>query len=729
MKKIIYKLSFILLVILTSNNLWAQSKNNKSPEYILSQMSENDKIREMYGVDNFLTWIFNSMIKVGLTNKSNFATSGGNKKLGIPVLRFTDGHKGITSGGKYTAFPATISRSSAFDRDLEYRVGLAISSEAEAAGASAIGGCTANLLRNPRGGRSEESYGEDSFLAGELGAAFAKGIQHTGKVMAVGKHLALYSIENNRFNVNARVDERALREVYLPHFKKMVQEGGLAGMMSSYNKINGTYASENEELLSTILRKDWGFKGFVISDWEYGTYSTAKAIKAGLNIEMPMAHYYSKDSIKQAIKNNQITWKDVDNAVLPIITQKLKYGQNKPHQLDKNVRNENQKLSQEVAEKGMVLLKNEGVLPFSATKVKNIVLVGELAKYHNLGEITYIPNVPERLRMTPYKGMKNVLKDADVNVWYTDGKNTVELERLVSRADAIVVCVGFTTIDEAENFHTSEGQPILSVVGGGDRDNLNLHPDDIALINMCSRYNKKNMAVVVFGGGTPVVNNWIDRTPALLVGGIPGMEGGNALANILFGNVNPSGKLPYSIYKDENDYPSFPNSHLQSQRPWEINEKKFQSPFDVDYDYYIGYTLAEKKNIPVSYPFGFGLSYTHFSFGTPSTSQSIYGENDDIKVNVRVTNTGQMKGGEVVQVYAGFENAKIERPNKVLKGFEKVYLNAGESKDIQISIPVKELAYWDAGSKSWEVEKIAYTLYVGNSSKAEDLQKIQVSVQ
>ena len=727
MKKTIYKLNILFISILASNILWAQ-KNNQSPEYVLSQMSEDDKINELNGVDNYLSWIFNSMLKKGLTNKSALAPSGGNKKLDIPTLLFTDGHKGVTAGGRFTAFPSTLLRGASFDKDLEYRIGQAMSSEAEAAGANLIGGCTANLLRNPRGGRSEESYGEDTYLSGEMATAMVKGVQKSGKIMANGKHFALYSIENNRFNVDVKVDERALREVYLPQFKKMVQEGDLASMMSGYNKVNGVYCSENKHLLTDILRNEWGYKGFVVSDWIYGTYSTAKALKAGLNIEMPMKHYFSKDSIMYAIKTNQITWKDVDNAVLPILKQKLKYGQNDSHRLDASTIQKNRALSQEAAEKGMVLLKNECVLPFSQNKVKTILLVGELAKYHNLGEFTYIPDVPKRLRITPYKGMKNVLKDTNVSVWYTDGKNKDELEKLASRADAIVVCAGFTSIDEAENFHTSEGQPILPVVGGGDRDNLNLHPDDIALINLCSRYDKKNMVVVLFGGGTPVVSNWINRTSALLVGGIPGMQGGNALANILFGKVNPSGKLPYSIYENENDYPSFPNSHLQAQQPWEINEKKFQSPFEVKYDYYLGYTLAEKNKIAVSYPFGYGLSYTKFAIDNISTNKQSYSEDDMIEVTCKVTNAGKMQGGEVVQAYVGFENAKVERPAKVLKAFSKVYLSSNQSQNVKLQIPVKDLAYWDVETQSWKVEKIQYTIYVGNSSKAEDLQKVEITV-
>lgn len=726
MKNNIFKISLMLVgLCLFSTSVNAQQK--LSAEEVLAKMTPEQKIKELYGVDEFLDWIFKNMMHNGTTGKDNPATSGGDKDLGIPQLRFTDGHKGVKAGGKFTTYPTTLLRGATFDKELEYRVGKAIATEMEAGGNSLFGGCTVNIIRNPRGGRTEEAYGEDTYHSGELGTEMVKGVQESGKVMALAKHYIMNSIENTRFDVSANVNERAMREVYLPQFKKMVQEGKLAAVMSSYNKINGVYASDSKLLLNDILRDEWGFDGFVISDWVNGTYSTAKSIKAGMNIEMPMARYHSKDSIMAAIDKGQITWGDVDKLVLQVIKKKMEFGQSKQHKLDAKVRANNEALAQEVAEKGIILLKNDNVLPFDKKNVKNILYVGQLAKFHNLGQKGYIPYTPNRKKLTPVEGAGVYLKGSDVNIWYTDGKNKAELDQLATRADAVVVCVGFTDIDEGENFTNTDGSPILSVVGGGDRYNMNLHQDDINLINITRRHNP-NMAVVMFGAGTPVVDQWIKRAPALLVGGIPGQNGAVALAKILFGDVSPSGKLPYSIYKNENDYPAIPDSHLQAQQPWDVRDNHFNDPFNVDYGYYMGYTLAERNNIPVSFPFGFGLSYTDFNINNVQTDKKVYGANDVIKVTCKVANVGKMKGGEAVQVYVGFENAKVERPVKALKGFEKVYLEAGKSQNVTIEVPVKELAYWDVASQSWKVEHIDYTLYVGNSSRNQDLQRVQISI-
>lgn len=724
MKSIIYKFKTTACLLLISCGLIAQ--NVETAESILAKMTPAEKLTQLYGMNGFVNYNINSTINKALTGKSLPNTSGKSMKS-LPTLSMSDGHKGIVTHGYWTLFPPTLTRAASFDTELEYRVGKAMSVEAQAAGINTWLGGTANLLRNPRGGRSEESYGEDSYLSGAMGVQLVKGVQEDKKVMAVAKHFALYSVEDNRVNVNITADERTLREVYFPHFQKMVQEGNVAAVMSGYNKINGEYCSESKYLLTDILRTDWGFKGFVTTDWVYGLGDTQRGIKAGLNIEMPAKHHYSPDSIMSAIAKNKITWKDIDALVLPIIRTKLVYGESKAHSLDSKILQADRTLSREVAEKSLVMLKNESILPLSTKEVRNILVVGELAKFDNMGDFLYLGDYPKSRAVSPLAGIEKYLNGTGVVVNYTDGKDKIELRRLATHADAIIICVGYTTADESENLVDPEGNKILDAKLGGDRENMNLHQLDLDLIRMTPRYCKKT-TVVFFGGGTPVVSPWINSTPSLLYAGYFGMEGGNALANILFGKVNPSGKLPYSIFENEVDYPAIPDHPRKKVDSWEIQEKNVSDPYQVNYGYYLGYTLAEKKNIPVSFNFGYGLSYTNFKIDNIVTDKKEYTEDDVIKVKCKVTNIGKLKGAEVVQVYVGFENAKVDRPVKVLKGFSKVEVDANGSSIVEVSIPVKELAFWDVNSKSWKVEKIAYPVYVGNSSRFEDLQKLDIAV-
>lgn len=712
-----------------SSGIFAQ--RTETAESILAKMTPAEKIAQMYGEKSANDYMIASILKQGLTGKSTAARSGELKKYNIPAFVYADGHKGVISQGKWTVFPPTLTRSASFDKELENRVGQVFGEEAKASGINALGGVTANLLRNPRGGRSEESYGEDPMLSALMGVQLVKGIQKDNHVMAVLKHFAMYSIEESRLFLNVTTNERTLREVYLPHFQKMVQDGNAAAIMSAFNKINGEFCGENKYLLTDILRNDWGFKGFVTSDWVYGFYNSVKGIKAGLNQEMPAMQHYSVDSIMSDIAKNKISWSDIDALVLPILRQKLAYGENKPYNLDKETKIKHRQLSQEVEEKSIVMLKNENVLPLSTKSVKSILVIGELAKCYNLGEPMHTSDVNERDVITPLKGLKNYLKGTDVVINYCSGNDKTEVERLGKNADAIILCVGYSSADESEYVYSPEGENVIHQLMGGNRKSMNLHQNHIDLINLIPRYCPKT-TVVFFGSGCPIVSTWIKRAQSLLFAGYQGMAGGNALANVIFGKVNPSGKLPYSIFERESDYPLFPgglNKPVSTASDYVGVQNKAVDPYEINYDYYLGYTLAEKQNIPVSFHFGYGLSYTQFTIGNIASDKKLYSETDTIKVKCTVKNTGEVQGGEVVQLYAGFENAKVDRPVKVLKNFAKVYVNAGETAQVELSIPVKDLAYWDVTTNSWKVEKINYPLYIGNSSRMEDLQRLEIIVQ
>ncbi len=704
------------------------AQTQETAESILSKMTPAEKIDQINALDSYDDHIIKSQLHKGLTNKSIAVFGGELKKFNLPPLVFADGHKGVIEQGNWTFFPPTLTRAGSFDPELEYRIGKIMGMEAEAAGINTYFGATVNLLRNPRGGRSDESYGEDTYLTGVMGTAIVKGIQFDGNVMATAKHYAIYSAEDNRFNADIQISERAMMEVYLPQFKKMIDEGHLKSIMSSYNKINGEYASENKFLMDTVLRGYWGFDGLVVSDFVFGMNSTVGPIKAGLNVELPARDYYKEDAIYKALENKEITWDDIDKLVLQIIKAKLECGPLNPHRVSKNIMKEHRDLARESEEKSLVMLKNNNVLPYDVNKVKNILIVGELAKYHNMGNICFLGDYPQIRSTSPYEGIKNYVKGKGITVTYTDGKDKKELARYARLADAVVVCVGYTQKDESEYLYDSEGQPIRSdVTLGGDRENMNLHQSDIDLIQMTPRY-CKNTTVVFFGGGTPIVSTWINNAPALLFEGYCGLEGGSALARIIFGDVNPSGKLPYSIFVNEKDYPEFPNHPRKEMEDWEIYAKDYVDPYKFTYGYYMGYTLSDKDSIPVSFPFGFGLSYTNFEITNITTDQSTYSENGTITVSCQVKNTGKVKGSEVVQVYAGFENAKVERPYKVLKGFQKTELEAGETKTVEIQIPVSDLAYWDVNDKTWKIEKIKYPIFVGDSSDNNGLTKVEIGV-
>ncbi len=724
--KVNIKLLILCVSIIFSVGLRAQSQ--ETAESILAKMTPEEKIDQMYALDGYDDHIIQSILHKGLTNKSITVNGGENKKYDVPGYFFGDGPKGLIEHGNWTFFPATLTRAASFDPELENRIGQVMSAEAEAAGINSIGAATANLLRNPKGGRAEESYGEDTYLSGVMGADLVKGIQASGKVIATAKHFALYSCEENRFNANILADERTMMEVYLPHFKRMVKEGHLKALMTSYNKINGEYASENKFLMKTVLRDYWGYEGLAVSDFVFGMYSTTGPIKVGMNMELPAKEYYKEEAIYKAIENGEITWDDIDALVLQILKVKLEVGQPKAHKVSNAVMKQHTELARESEEKSIVMLKNDNILPYDINEVKNILLVGELAKHHNMGNEGYLGDYPQLRSINPLEGMKNYTKGKNIKVTYTDGKDKKELARLARLADATIVCVGYTQLDEAEYLLDPEGVPIRGdMTFGGDRENMNLHQLDIDLINMTPRY-CKNTTVVFFGAGTPVVSNWINNAPALLYAGYCGLEGGSALARIVFGDVNPSGKLPYSIFVNETDYPAFPYNPRRKTEDWEIYSKDYVDPYEFTYEYYLGYTLSDKENIPVSFPFGFGLSYTDFEINNISTDKTTYSEDETIIVKCQLKNTGNVKGAEVVQVYAGFENAQVERPYKVLKGFTKTELESGNTKTIEIQIPVKDLAYWDVESQTWKVEKIKYPIFVGNSSDNKELTKIEISV-
>ena len=623
--------------------------------------------------------------------------AGEDKELGIPGIKFSDGPAGVVMGNASTCFPVSMARGATWDPDLERQVGEAMGREARALGANLFGGVCINLLRHPAWGRSQETYGEDPVLLSKMGVAFVEGLQK--HVMACVKHYALNSMENSRYKIDVDIDERSLRELYLPHFKACI-DAGAAAVMSAYNQVRGSYCGENTLLLTSILREEWGFKGIVISDFVHGFYDAKRAVEAGLDIEMPIEGHYGKNLVA-LVKGGDIREALIDKSIMRILSTKMRFSklETNGEWYGKQVvaSTEHSQLARIVAQKSTVLLKNaHAILPLDPLKLSSLVVVGSLATMENIGEMKGSSHVYPPYVITPLMGIVSFLP-AYVRVSYFPALDSEQATKLVQEADAVIVVVGLTSNDEGEYIpHWNDGC-------GGDRPDLGLKEADLELIEKVASATKQSV-VVMQGGGAIITTPWDKTISALLMHWYPGMEGGNALADILFGKYNPSGKLPLTIPSSAAQLPYFNKDATH-----------------ITYDYEHGYFLADSKSYPVAYPFGFGLSYTTFSYSDLVIEKDSLTEGEFLQVAVTVTNSGSSSGEEVVQLYSGYQNSSVIRHKKDLRDFSRISLEPGESKRVRFNLPVKELAYWDMENHQWKVEQITYLAYVGSSSADKDL--------
>lgn len=692
---------------------------------LLEQMSLKEKVWMLNGnwnpTDNFVKY-------QNMYNPVPIETNGC-PRLGVSPIGFSDGPRGVVMGHS-TCFPVSVARGASFDPDLEKRIGDVIGKEARAQGANYFGGVCINLLRHPAWGRSQETYGEDPFLMGEMGKALTEGVQEHN-VIACVKHYAVNNIENSRFWVNVKADERTMREVYLPHFKKCI-DAGAASVMGAYNLFNGDHCCESRTLLTDILRDDWGFEGFVVSDFVAGVRETKKAIEAGLDIEMPMPIHYQRNLL-QAVEEGRVSEETVDTAVLRILRTLLVF-ENTPEKLvysmDLVASKEHTELAREVAEKSVVLIKNvKGVLPFQKP-VKRILVAGELGNRANTGDAGS-SNVTAPYVVTLLEGLHNYF-GADVEIVFCDESELDKAAFEAARADCVIIAVGndkynegeYTGPDTNDDFSFAEamakGYANLGVSGsdfggsqiggdsahGGDRASLSLKSAQIELIKRIGSINP-NTVVVLIGGGMIMTKEWDDLVPAIVYGWYSGMEGGNALPRILFGDVNPSGKLPFTIPQDESHLPYFSNTDAE-----------------ITYDLYHGYTLLDKKGHTPAYPFGFGLSYTTWEYGELRLDR----QDDHVMVTLDLKNVGRVAGAEVVQVYVGIKKSAVDRQKKLLKGFKKVYLKPGQSTTVSIPVDLDELRYFSSEQRKWVFEPGTYLFYVGSSSDEAALQVKEIEL-
>lgn len=656
-------------------------------EKLLSEMTLKEKIKMMQGHAMGVT--IKNVFTRGRYYNGEAYPAGGCKRLGVPPVLFTDGPRGIVMG-KCTCFPVSMLRGATFDDELEYEIGQVMAKEASAFGANLYAGVCINLLRNPRWGRAQETYGEDPFLLGKMGVALTKAMQENG-IIACPKHYALNSIEDLRFSVDAKADERTLHEVYLPHFKKCIDAGAMS-IMGAYNKVNGTYACENKNLLTDILRDKWGFEGFALSDFVYGIYDAARSVKAGMDVEMPYTFRYA--FLNSKLKKGELAEADIDLSVVRVLKALIKtLPEYKEQPKSVILAKEHTDLSRKVAGKGTVLIKNKNkTLPVA--NGKRVAVIGRYADKKNVGDHGS-SNVYSPYTVTAYQGIKNRFGAENVVVY--NGCDTAKATEAVKDCDYIIACVGSDYKQEGE-FLVNLGNIKQKPVGkGGDRVDLRVPEEDVALIKALSETGKK-LVVNVMGGSAYVIKEWTDSADAILFSFYSGLEGGNALADVLSGDVNPGGKLPFTIANNDGDYPSFLRIEDNTR--------------EIDYGYYHGYTLFDKKGIEPQYPFGFGLSYTDFEIENAKVSQA----ENTVEVSADVKNIGSVDGEEVLQVYVASENAEQDRPVKLLKGFKRVSVKAGKSVTAKVAVDLEDIKFYNSQIGEWELDK-KYTVLAGTNSK------------
>lgn len=644
-------------------------------ESALAQMTLEEKVEQMHG-------------DLAAAGKGQSATPD-NRRLGIPGFRMVDGMRGVgVAAGKATTFPVGSARGATFDPTLEELVGQAIGVEARARGYNVLLAPTMNLLRHPRWGRAQETYGEDSFHVGAMAEAFVRGAQR--EVIASAKHFALNSIEDTRLTVSVNVDERTLREVYLPHFERVVR-AGVGSVMAAYNQVNGVYCAQNTHLLADVLHGAWGFDGFVVSDWVLAMHDTVASALAGLDLEMPVPIYYGT-ALVDAVRAGRVPTTVIDDAVRRILRQKLRFGlvDGRPAiDLAFMVESpEHTGLARRVAEEGLVLLTNQAdTLPLDLTTTRRLAVVGSLATQVSLGDTGSSATASSRA-VTPLAGIQ--ARAAGVVATLDLGRDvlTADDEVALAMADAAVVVVGLTAQDEGE-----------AMIGAGDRKSLTLSPAHEALVLRVAALVPRTI-VVLEGSGPVLVESFVDQVSALLWASYAGVEGGTAVAHVLFGDVNPSGKLPATWPRGESQLPPFVND-----RP------------EVTYDLLHGYRFVDASGADPRFPFGFGRSYTTFSLHDLSLGSSTASADGSLHVTVGVTNTGTREGAEVVQAYVAYPGSGVTRAPRELKGFARVSLAPGETQIVGLDIAMQDLAYWDVTAGAFVVEALTYELAVGTSAR------------
>lgn len=636
--------------------------------------------------------------KAGVCSGLDFWHTKPVERLGVPSVMVSDGphglrkqdtagdHLGINDSIKAVCMPAACATAASFDRELIAHMGEAIGDSCQHEELAVVLGPAVNIKRSPLCGRNFEYFSEDPYLAGEMSASYINGVQSRNVGTSI-KHFAANNQEHRRMSSSSNVDERTLREIYFPAFEISVKKAQPWTVMCSYNRLNGTYASEHPWLLTDVLRGEWGFEGYVMSDW--GAVSDRVAgVAAGLDLEMPGSGGINDKKIVEAVRSGKLDEAVVDQAVERILEITYRYLDNAKPETPWDQEADHQ-LSAQIAAECMVLLKNEGVLPLS--KEDDIAFIGEFAKKPRFqgGGSSHINSFKITSAMDAAEGLKVSYAQG-----YSADKDEATDEMIaeaVEAAKAAKVAVVFAGLPDA---YESEGY---------DRTHMAMPACQNKLIEAVAAANANT--VVVLHNGSPVEMPWIDKVKGVLEAYLGGQAVGQAVVKILFGDVNPSGHLPETFPVKLSDNPSY------LYYGGEGNEADYREGIFVGYRYY------DKKDMEVLFPFGYGLSYTTFACSNLRLSASEITDQETLTATVTVTNTGTCAGKTVVQLYVGDKVSSVLRPVRELKGFEKVALAPGESKDISFVLYKRAFAYWNTELGDWHVETGEFTIEVGQSSR------------
>ncbi|MFO0017087.1 MAG: beta-glucosidase [Synechococcaceae cyanobacterium] len=700
---------------------------------MLAQLSTSEKLNLLDGDTPF----WSGMADIALRDASHRHPwpAGQLPRLGLNGLHFVDGPRGVVLEGGATTFPVPMARGASWNPELEERIGAAIALEARSFGANWVAGVCINLLRHPGWGRAQETYGEDPLHVGALGAAMTRGIEH--HAIACVKHFALTSIDSSRFLVDVQAGPRVLHELYLPHFRDCV-EAGAGSVMSAYNRVNGRWCGESPELLLQILKRRWNFQGLVVTDFLFGLRDGVAALLAGQDLEMPFGMIL-QGCLPEALARGELPIERIDDAVLRQLRLQLRVPAGSyPEDLRRCPAH--LALAQEAARQSIVLLRNESLasgrpgLPLS--DVRSLAVIGPLADAVNLGDRgSSDTRPPAGSAVTPLQGLRQARPD--LAIAHADGVSPQQAAALAASCEAAVVVAGLDWRLEGEHIHPGDIAPILEQTpppawlrisplwsslrpswrrftrliawitsfasarqGGdfaaGDRTQLRLPPEQVALIRQVAAANPRTV-VVLMGGGAILTSEWDQLVGGLLLLWYPGEQGGHALAEVLFGAVSPSGRLPFAIPGTEASLP-----------PFEPRAER------VTYDLWHGYRLQHRRGEAAAYPFGFGLGYSRFALRELTAALQAGSEAGPggVELSVSVINEGAMPAAEVVQVYLEPPGLRMERPRRLLVAFQRWMLQPGETQRLTLSIPLRRLACFDPDGDAFVLEQGLHRLVV-----------------